>query len=183
MNDDGTWQANLTPLAASDKGRELTAVSEGENVVVADVVVGDVWQASGQSNMAMNVQAVAKHFSQAEADMAAAKLPTFRFRRIDEPQSAVPGKDIPIKAGWAVCSPDTVGGFSAAAFYFARKLQEELDVPIGNRRHVARRNSDRTVHLPAPRSRPIPATSRRVGIRGSRRSARHLEIARGRASP
>lgn len=131
VNDDGTWQANLTPLAASDEARELVAVCEGEKVVVTDVVVGDVWHASGQSNMAMNVQAVARHFSQAEADMAAAKLPAIRFRRIDEQASAAPQKDIPLKAGWSVCSPDTVGGFSAAAFYFARKLRTELGVPIG----------------------------------------------------
>jgi sialate O-acetylesterase len=131
VNVDGTWQAILKPLAASDKGRDLTAVSESETVVVTDVVVGDVWHASGQSNIAMNVQAVAKHFSQAEADMAAAKLPTIRFRRIDEQESAVPRKDIPLRAGWSVCSPSTVGGFSAAAFYFARKLQSELAVPIG----------------------------------------------------
>ncbi|QDU29003.1 hypothetical protein ETAA8_41090 [Anatilimnocola aggregata] len=131
VNDDGTWQAILKPLAASDEARKLVAACDGETVVVADVVVGDVWHASGQSNMAMNVQAVAKHFSQAEADIAAAKLPTIRFRRIDEPQSVVPTKDIPVKAGWSVCSPNTVGGFSAAAFYFARKLQLELAVPIG----------------------------------------------------
>lgn len=131
VNEDGAWQAILTPLAASGEGRELVAACEGETVVVANVVVGDVWHASGQSNMAMNVQAVAKHFSQAGADIAAANLPTIRFRRIDEPQSAVPGKDIPIKAGWLVCSPETVGGFSAAAFYFARKLRGELNIPIG----------------------------------------------------
>lgn len=131
VNDDGTWQAILKPLEANEKGRQLVAACDGETEVVADVVVGDIWHASGQSNMAMNVQAVARHFSQAEADMAAAKLPTIRFRRIDEPQSAVPTKDIPVKAGWSVCSPNTVGGFSAAAFYFARQLQGELDVPIG----------------------------------------------------
>ncbi len=131
VNDDGTWQAILKPLAASDESRKLVAACDSETVVVADAVVGDIWHASGQSNMAMNVQAVAKHFSKAEADMAAAELPTIRFRRIDESESAMPRKDIPIKAGWSVCSPNTVGGFSAAAFYFARKLQGELDVPIG----------------------------------------------------
>jgi sialate O-acetylesterase len=131
VDDNGAWQAILKPLAASTEARELVAASEGETVVVTDVLVGNIWHASGQSNMAMNIQAVAKHLSQAEADMAAAKLPTIRFRRIDEQESAVPRKDIPVKAGWAVCSPETVGGFSAAAFYFARKLQVELDVPIG----------------------------------------------------
>ena len=131
VNDDGTWQANLAPLAASDEARELVAACDGEKVVVTDVVVGDVWHASGQSNMAMNVQAVARHFSQAEADMAAAKLPSVRFRRIDEQASAAPQKDIPLKAGWSVCLPDTAGGFSAAAFYFARKLRTEFNVPIG----------------------------------------------------
>jgi sialate O-acetylesterase len=131
VNNDGTWRANLMPLAASEEARELIGACDGKTVVVADVVVGDVWHASGQSNMAMNVQAVAKHFEQARADMAAETLSTIRFRQIDEQASAAPAKDIPVKAGWSVCSPDTVGGFSAAAFYFARKLRTELNVPIG----------------------------------------------------
>lgn len=130
VDDNGTWQAILKPLEASEEGRQLVAACDGETVVVADVLVGDVWHASGQSNMAMNVQAVSRHISQAEADLAGAKLPTIRFRRIDEPQSAVPAKDIPVKAGWSLCSPNSVGGFSAVAFYFAKKLQGELNVPI-----------------------------------------------------
>ncbi len=131
VNDDGAWQVILKPLAASDQARKLVATCDDETVVANDIVVGDVWHASGQSNMAMNVQAVARHFSQAEADIAAAKLPAVRFRRINEPESAAPRKDIPLQAGWTVCSPSTAGGFSAAAFYFARKLHAELGVPIG----------------------------------------------------
>ena len=131
VDESGTWQAILKPLATSDEARKLVAACDGESVVVADVVVGDVWHASGQSNMAMNVQAVARHLSQAKVDMAGAKLPTIRFRRIDEQESAVPRKDIARQSGWSVCSPDTAGGFSAAAFYFARKLHLELNVPIG----------------------------------------------------
>ena len=131
VNDDGTWQAILKPLVASGESRKLVAACDGETVVVADVVVGDIWHASGQSNMAMNVNTVAKHFPQADADIAAAKFPTLRFRRIDEHESAVARDDVPVKHGWVPCSPESVGGFSAAAFYFARKLRAELDVPIG----------------------------------------------------
>jgi sialate O-acetylesterase len=131
VNDDGTWQAILNPLAASDEARKLVAACDGETVVVTDVVVGDIWHASGQSNMAMNVQAVAKHFPEAVADTERAEHPAIRFRRIDEQESAAPRKDLPTKAGWSVCKPDTVGTFSAAAFYFAKKLQADLDVPIG----------------------------------------------------
>ena len=182
VNDDGTWQAILKPLATSDESRKLVAACDSETVVIADVVVGDIWHASGQSNMAMNVQAVAKHFSQAEADIAAAKLPTIRFRRIDEPQSVVPTKDIPVKAGWSVCSPNTVGGFSAAAFYFARKLQLELAVPIGIV-DTSRGGTPIEPFIPRAAFKSHPHTATRVGIGGSRRSARHLETAGRRSSP
>ncbi len=110
---------------------DLTVSCDGERVLVRDVVVGDVWHASGQSNMAMTVAAVARRLPQAEQDIQAAELPAVRFRRINEQQSVEPLADLPVSSGWIVCSPKTVLGFSAAAFYFARKLNAERGVPIG----------------------------------------------------
>ena len=130
-NEDGHWEVILSPLEPSATGRDLTVRCEGEQVRVRDVVVGDVWHASGQSNMAMTVAAVAGRLPQAETDIQAAKLPAVRFRRINENESAEPLVDLPVRNGWIVCSPETVPNFSAAAFYFSRMLNAELGVPIG----------------------------------------------------
>lgn len=129
--DDGLWQTTLAPMKPSAEGRDLAVKCTGEHVLVHDVVVGDVWHASGQSNMEMTVNAVAGRLAQAREDIVNAKLPAIRFRRISENESAKPLADLPMRNGWTVCSPDTAGNFSAAAFYFARKLHAELEVPIG----------------------------------------------------
>lgn len=130
-DDEGAWSITLKPMKASPKGRDLSVRCGGESVLLRDVLVGDVWHASGQSNMAMNVGAVARRLPQAQQDIQDAKLPEIRFRRINENESPKPLNDLPKRAGWTVCSPDTASGFSAAAFYFARKLNAEVGVPIG----------------------------------------------------
>lgn len=131
VDDDGRWQASLQPLKASSEARDLIVTSGDDRIALSDVVVGEIWHASGQSNMAMTVNSVANRIPTARDDIRAATLPSIRFRRIDEPQSKIPLSDIPQKSGWVVCSPNSVGHFSAAAFYFARKLQAELNMPIG----------------------------------------------------
>jgi sialate O-acetylesterase len=127
----GAWQVTLKPMKPSGEGRDLSVRINGESLVIRDVVVGDVWHASGQSNMAMTVGAVAIRLPQAREPIAAAKFPAIRFRRINENESAKPLDNLPLRGGWIVCAPETVGGFSAAAFYFARKLHTQLGVPIG----------------------------------------------------
>jgi len=107
----GTWQVRLDPLAVGDAGR-MTVAGEAKTVTFSDVLVGEVWLCAGQSNMAMTVGRAAE----AKAEVAAAKLPRIR-------QSG--------RKGWVVCSPETAGGFSATAFYFARDLHASLDVPVG----------------------------------------------------
>jgi sialate O-acetylesterase len=129
--DDGFWQTTLGPMKPSAEGRDLAVQCNGEQLLIHDVMVGDVWHASGQSNMEMTIAAVAERLPQTREDIAAAKLPAIRFRRIHENESAKPLADLPMRNGWTVCSPDTVGSFSAAAFYFARKLHGEVVVPIG----------------------------------------------------
>ena len=126
----GRWQVVLNPMATSHEARELVCSSRDKQITVRDVVVGEVWLASGQSNMAMTLKSVADRLTQAQDDIRAADHSSLRFRRIDEPASREPVADIPPKS-WTVCSPTTAGSFSAAAYYFASKLQRELDVPVG----------------------------------------------------
>lgn len=128
---EGGWQVTLTPLAISRQGQSLTVRSGDKSITLQDVVVGDVWHASGQSNMAMTVGAVAQRLDAAKQHIAAADLPNVRFRRVHGDASKQPLPDVPEGNGWTVCSPQSVAGFSAAAFYFARDLHQQLEVPMG----------------------------------------------------
>ncbi len=121
----GAWHVHLPPQAASDKGRDLTIASGDELVTVHDVLVGEVWFASGQSNMAF----VVRGSQNAEQEIAAADHPAIRMFLAAQTPAAKPQSDI---AGqWKVCSPETVGSFSAVAYFFALHLHQELGVPIG----------------------------------------------------
>ncbi len=128
----GKWMVKLTALPAG--GPHTMSVVGPQTVEVKDVLVGDVWICSGQSNMQMSVGGSMN----AREEIAAATHPRVRFFSVPwcgfrpggpqvmhtEPQETVVAK-------WEVCSPQTVGGFSAVAYFFARDLQKEVDVPIG----------------------------------------------------
>ena len=121
---DGRWTVRLQPIPASLEGQMLTI--SGENTVtIRDVLVGDVWLCSGQSNMAFQLNAA----DNAVAAAAAADLPLIRQFRVKTlsapaPQSVLEGQ-------WQVCNPGTAPTFSAVAFFFARELQPAAGVSIG----------------------------------------------------
>src|SRR5690606_10680734 len=120
----GQWCATLDPLDAGGP-HELRVTAGDESIVVRDVMVGEVWLCSGQSNMQMVVSAAAD----AKREIAAADFPGLRMFSVPveialEPRQGVGGQ-------WRVCSPQTVASFSATAYYFGRELHRELGVPIG----------------------------------------------------
>jgi sialate O-acetylesterase len=122
-NNEGKWQAKIkTPKA----GGPFTISITGRNkIVLKDVLIGEVWVCSGQSNMALQVENV----NDAKKEKASATYPNVRFFTVnkaitDKPQSDCAGS-------WSECTPDTVGDFSATAYFFGRQLHHELDVPIG----------------------------------------------------
>jgi sialate O-acetylesterase len=122
---DGKWQVVLDSLAATSEPRELVIRGEADTVTLKDVLVGEVWLASGQSNMEMGVAGC----SNAKAEIAEADFPLIREFAVPhkgslQPLEAVQGK-------WAVCAPETVGGFSGVAYFFARDLHQKMGVPIG----------------------------------------------------
>jgi len=100
-------------------------LGQGADRVYRDVLVGDVWLCSGQSNMGMGLGSM----QTAKTDIAAAKLPSVRqfSKKLDYAPEPVDRNE----GSWTVCTPETAGGFSAAAFYFARSLQPKINVPIG----------------------------------------------------
>ncbi len=120
---DGNWKVMLQSLPA---GGPHALIVKGKNEVrFADVLVGEVWICSGQSNMQMTVD----RSNDADLERAAAKFP--QIRMINFPQT---GSQEPIwthDRRWKICTPENVGGFSAVGYFFARQLHQTLDVPIG----------------------------------------------------
>ncbi len=110
----------------------LTVSGAGESVLrVADLLVGDVWFASGQSNMEMPLkgfpgQAVVKD---SEREIAASTNPKIRLLRFDHKASDVPANDV--GAVWTMCEPRTAADFSAVAYFFGREIAEAEHVPVG----------------------------------------------------
>jgi sialate O-acetylesterase len=123
----GKWLVKLDPLAASAEPRAIVVRGSAKKaeVKVADVLVGEVWLGSGQSNMAMTVSR-SRDFA---AEKEAAKLP--QVRMFTEASGAAAEPQAGGKGAWRVCSPDTVGGFSATLYFFGRELHRELKVPVG----------------------------------------------------
>ena len=123
-DENGAWQVTLDSLPAN-KTPQSFVVSGKNKVTLENVLVGEVWLCSGQSNMEWLVEKSANP----EEEKAAANFPEIRHFKVPRTSSAFPQSDV--KANWQVCSPTTVGGFSAVAYYFARELFQKLDVPIG----------------------------------------------------
>ncbi len=121
---DGRWQATLKAEPASPVPSELTA-SGANTVTVRNVLVGDVWLCSGQSNMVFLVRNAAN----AESEMAAARFPLIRQFKVPNVVAEKPAAEV--GGSWVACTPETVGAFSAVAYYFARELHQKSGVPIG----------------------------------------------------
>lgn len=122
--DDGTWSVNLPAMAASSEAHTIEVVGNN-SVTIKDVLIGEVWLCSGQSNMEWRVQ----QSTNAEEEIAAANYPLIRHMKVAHRPSTVPLDDIPTE--WQVCSPDTVAQFTGVGYFMARHLHQELDVPVG----------------------------------------------------
>jgi len=122
-DDNGRWMVKLDPMSS---GGPFEMTVAGKNTItLANVLVGEVWVASGQSNMEMSVAASA--FPKKE--IAAADHPNIRLFTVPKVPAGEPVQDVDAK--WKVCSPDTVHNFSAAGYYFGRELHKKLNVPVG----------------------------------------------------
>jgi len=124
----GNWAVSLAPLQAQPGNAplKLTFKGAGPEVVVQDVLVGEVWLASGQSNMTYEMSAVVN----AKQEIAAANHPDIRMFTVGRNgYSPLPVQDV--AGSWVVATPATIVNFSAVAYYFALKLETALHVPIG----------------------------------------------------
>jgi sialate O-acetylesterase len=120
---EGKWMVKLDKLT----GREpVTLTVKGKNTLtVEDVLIGEVWLASGQSNMQMGVNGV----TNAWQEKASAKFPQIRMFTVARRTAVTPQTNC--DGEWIVCSPDTVGNFSATAYFFGRELHQTLKTPVG----------------------------------------------------
>lgn len=125
---DGKWMVRLAPLSAG--GPYALTVAGRNTITLNDVLVGDVWLASGQSNMWWPVRNGDFGVKDREAEISAANYPEIRFFAVPPVTSFTP-RDQVKTAGWMTCSPKTVPAFSAVAYFFGRDMHQALGVPIG----------------------------------------------------
>ncbi len=123
----GEWRVRLDPMPASAEARELVVQSATgkQQARVADVVVGDVWLCSGQSNMHFRMKSV----ENSREEIAAANHPAVRFFTVNQQFSQKPS--VNASGAWKLVSPATAADCSAVAYYFGAALQQNVGVPIG----------------------------------------------------
>ena len=123
----GKWMAYLPAMKADGKSNQLTIKSGGEAITYSNIMLGEVWLASGQSNMEYMVGSTLLN---KEDEIKNANYPNMRFRSIDNITSIVPLEDTPQK-DWKICTPQNVSSFSAVAYFFARSLHLDQKIPVG----------------------------------------------------
>ena len=121
---EGKWSVKLDPVPANAKPQQLSVAGSSVRVI-QDVLVGEVWLCSGQSNMGFTVNRA----HDADLEMLTSKYP--RIRLISVPQVGTQEIQDDFVGQWEACTPETVGSFSAVGFFYGRLLHEMLDVPVG----------------------------------------------------
>lgn len=125
---EGRWRVSLAAMEASSEGRGLRVAAGGEVIELADVLVGEVWIGSGQSNMEWTMNQIS-----ADEDIAAAADEGLRLFTVQRGVAEEPRGDMRASASWRAASAESVRPFSAVAYYFGQVLRRELegDVPVG----------------------------------------------------
>ena len=126
----GRWTVRLDSLSP---GAPAPLVVSGSNTIrIEDVVVGEVWVCSGQSNMEFRVWGPpgdVYRVVNADAEVASGNYPLIRHFKVAQAVAATPAETV--RGSWVVCSPETVGSFTAVGYFFAREISAKLGVPVG----------------------------------------------------
>ena len=126
-DDQGNWKATVKTPAAGSGALKIIVKSNNEKVELKNVLAGEVWICSGQSNMQWKMRGFGvDHFKE---DVVKADHPNIRYCHIPQIMSLEPQDSLPCR--WSTCSPKTVLEYSAVAYFFAERLERELGVPIG----------------------------------------------------
>ena len=121
----GSWKVILAPLAVG-KPLELSVRAEN-SITVTDVLVGEVWLCSGQSNMETTMREAGRFM---EPELALPPNPNLRMFRVGRSNSDKPESEI-LGGTWQSASPKSIPGFCSTAYFFGKDLQKELNVPVG----------------------------------------------------
>lgn len=127
---DGSWKTLMqTPSAGGP--HTITLRQNSDTVTLRNVMIGEVWLCSGQSNMEMPLRGwpPADTISGSAAEIAQARFPKIRMFTVERKIAAAPEFDA--AGSWKECTPDEAAEFSATAYYFGKRLYEELNVPVG----------------------------------------------------
>jgi sialate O-acetylesterase len=123
--ENGKWMTRLKPMEA---GGPIELKLKGTNeIVLKDVLVGDVWVCSGQSNMEWSVAAS----TNSKEEIGNANFPNIRLFDVKKTPKIDPTDDVELDAPWLACTSESIPRFSAVGYFFGRKLHQELDIPIG----------------------------------------------------
>ena len=128
-DEQGIWKANLTTPKAGGPYEIIVSSGKKEKINLKNILIGEVWLCSGQSNMEWRLH---EGLVNQQQEIAAADFPKIRMITIKKETSLVPMDNCAIvNDTWQICSPETVGEFSAVAYFFGKNLHENLNVPIG----------------------------------------------------
>lgn len=128
-DDAGNWKVKVaTP---SYGGPYTLTFDDGEVTTLNNILIGEVWVCSGQSNMEMQLTGYGGILNLDKELADAVNYPQIRMLKIDNKTSFQPRADVPVKWGWRVCDSKTVADFSAVAYFFAKNLYDDKHVPIG----------------------------------------------------
>ncbi|HPT30737.1 MAG TPA: sialate O-acetylesterase [Prolixibacteraceae bacterium] len=121
----GNWKVNLPAMEAGGP-YTLTVKSKSNTIELKDILVGEVWLCSGQSNMEWKVNSA----KDALQEKSAANYPMIRHFQVEKGLAFEPQNDLP-SGNWVVCTPESVGDFTAVGYFFAREVLEKTKVPVG----------------------------------------------------
>jgi sialate O-acetylesterase len=126
----GQWSVSFGPYPAG--GPYDMSIVGKNSLKLRDILIGDVWLASGQSNMELALGGFfGLHVDNADREVAAASFPQIRLLAVQQKTAPRPDSDTTTSAGWRAVTPETVGRFSAVAYFFGRELHQRYQVPIG----------------------------------------------------
>ncbi len=126
---DGKWRVDIKATAASFAPHTITVAQGKQTARISDVLIGELWVTSGQSNMTYG-----GYFNK-ELDVPTARVPNFRYCRYNDSWYK-PNSDLKTRAQWQPCTPETAGSFAAIPLMIGMRLQRYLNVPVGVINHA-----------------------------------------------
>lgn len=123
----GDWKVEL-PAMKEGENLELTVKGKNPPITLKNIILGDIWVCSGQSNMEWTMKQRCLNFEEDAKDANFPKIRRIKFKHVQKPE---PQPDAPAATPWQICTPESCISFTAVGFYFAREINTKKNVPIG----------------------------------------------------